>query len=97
MLLIQWDGNAQDDVKLFIDNEVIPVENKVRIIDLSTGKEVPAQVLNKRREGAYWVLEVSDIPAMGYKALKIEVTGQTALQLKPDQIQKSLRTSFTKL
>jgi hypothetical protein len=37
---------------------------------------VPAQILTKRREGAYWVLEVKDIPAMGYKALKIEVLGQ---------------------
>ena len=66
------------DIQLFIDNEVIPIENKVKIIDLSTGKEVPAQVLSRRREGAYWVIEVSDIPAMGYKALKIEVTGQAA-------------------
>ena len=62
-------------VELFVDNEVIPVENKVRIIDISTGREVPAQILTRRREGAYWVLEVSDIPAMGYKALKIEVQG----------------------
>lgn len=66
------------DVQIFIDNEVIPVENKVKIIDLSSGKEVLAQVLSKRREGAYWVLGVSDIPAMGYKAFKIEVTGQAA-------------------
>ena len=64
------------DVEIFIDNEVIPVENKVKIVDLSSGREVPAQILTKRREGAYWILEVSDIPAMGYKALKIEVMGQ---------------------
>ncbi len=66
------------DVEIFIDNEVIPVENKVKIVDISTGKEVPAQILTKRREGAYWVLEVSDIPAMGFKALKIEIMGQAA-------------------
>ena len=63
-------------VNLFVDSEVLPVTRKARIIDLSTGKEVPAQVLKKRAEGAYWVLEVNDIPAMGYKALKIEVSGQ---------------------
>jgi alpha-mannosidase len=63
-------------VNLFVDFEVLPVTKMARIIDLSTGKEVPAQVLSKRAEGAYWVLEVSDIPALGYKALKIEVTGQ---------------------
>jgi hypothetical protein len=66
------------DFEIFIDNEVIPVDNKVRIVDISTGSEIPAQILNKRREGNWWVLEVSDIPAMGCKALKIEVTPQTA-------------------
>jgi alpha-mannosidase len=66
------------DVNIFIDNEVLPVENKVRIVDISSGKEVPAQLLTKRREGAYWILEVSDIPAMGYKAFKVEILGQAA-------------------
>jgi hypothetical protein len=53
------------DINLFVDYEVLPVRTKARIIDLATGKEVPAQVLTKRAEGAYWVLEVNDIPAMG--------------------------------
>jgi hypothetical protein len=66
------------DIEIFIDNEVIPVENKVRITDLSSGAEVSAQILTKRREGAWWIIEVGDIPAMGYKALKIEVTGEPA-------------------
>ena len=61
------------DIQLFIDYEVLPIKNKVKIIDLSTGKEIPAQVLSKRAEGAWWVLQVNDIPAMGYKALKIEL------------------------
>ena len=34
-------------VNLFVDFEVLPVTKKARIIDLSTGKEVPAQVLIK--------------------------------------------------
>ncbi len=66
------------DIEIFIDNEIVPVENKFRIIDLSSGREVPAQILNRRREGAYWMLEVSDIPAMGYKALKVEVANEPA-------------------
>jgi hypothetical protein len=64
-------------VRLFIDYEVMPVEKKVEITDISTGKEVPAQVLDKRREGAWWALEVNDVPALGYKALKIEVTQES--------------------
>jgi hypothetical protein len=66
------------NIEIFIDNQVIPIENKFRIIDLTSGREVPAQVLNRRREGAWWVLEVSDIPAMGYKALKVEVSKEPA-------------------
>ena len=64
------------DINLFIDNEVVPVDKKVRIIDLTSGKEVPAQIISKRREGAWWILSVTDIPAMGYKALKVDVTGE---------------------
>lgn len=66
--------NRSGDVQLFIDYQVLPVHNKAKIIDLTTGKEIPAQIVKKRAEGAYWVLEVKDIPAMGYKALKIEVS-----------------------
>ena len=65
------------DIQLFVDNEVLPVNKKIKILDLTTGKEVPAQLLKKRAEGAYWVLEVKDIPALGYKALKIEITGES--------------------
>jgi alpha-mannosidase len=66
--------NRSGDVNLFVDYEVLPVNKKARIIDLSTGKEIPAQILKKRSEGAYWVMEVNNIPALGYKTLKIEVT-----------------------
>jgi alpha-mannosidase len=68
------------DVNLFVDYEILPVRTKARIIDLTNGKEVPAQILAKRAEGAYWILEVSDIPAMGYKALKIEPIDQEVKQ-----------------
>jgi len=64
------------NVKLFVDFEVLPILKKVRIIDLSTGLEVPAQMLQKRTEGAYWELDVKDVPALGVKTLKIEVTDQ---------------------
>ena len=65
-----WDRSGS--VELFIDYQVLPVNRHCRITDLSTGKEVTAQIVRKRSEGAYWVLEVNDVPALGYKALKIE-------------------------
>jgi alpha-mannosidase len=83
-------------VNLFVDFEVLPVTKKTKIIDLSTGKEIPAQVLTKRAEGAYWVLEVTDIPAMGYKALKIEVSGEEPAQVAGTN-EEILENKFYKL
>ena len=72
--------NRSGIINLFVDYQVLPVNTKYRITDIATGREVPAQVLTKRAEGAYWALEASDIPAMGYKALKIEATDQQVTQ-----------------
>ncbi|HUX94282.1 MAG TPA: glycoside hydrolase family 38 C-terminal domain-containing protein [Bacteroidales bacterium] len=73
---VGWERSGH--VNLFIDYEVLPVKTGAKIIDLETGNEVPAQIVTKRREGAYWVLEVNNVPALGYKALKIELTGYNA-------------------
>lgn len=67
-------------VELFIDYEVLPLNKSFKITDISTGKEITAQLLRKRSEGAYWILEVSAVPAMGYKALKIEVKNEPEIK-----------------
>lgn len=64
--------NRSGAVQVFIDYSIFPLDKNARITDLVTGKEITAQLLKKRPEGAYWMLEVNDIPAMGYKAFKIE-------------------------
>lgn len=64
-------------VELFIDYEVLPLHKNFKITDISTGKEITSQLLGERREGAYWVLEVSKVPALGYKAFRIEITNDT--------------------
>ncbi len=83
-------------VKLCVDYEVMPVEEKVQVVDLSTGQHVPAQLLTKRREGAYWVLEVNDVPALGYKALKIVATGEPVVA-GPDSESEILENKFYKV
>lgn len=65
------------NVELFIDYEIMPAGKKVRIIDMVTNSEVPFQILSKRAEGAYWILQVNDIPAMGAKAFRVEVSEQS--------------------
>jgi alpha-mannosidase len=89
-----WKRSGQ--VKLFVDYEVMPVEEKVQVVDLSTGQHVPAQLLTKRREGAYWVLEVSDVPALGFKALKIVATGEPVVA-GPDSESEILENKFYKV
>jgi hypothetical protein len=66
-----WDRSAT--VQLFIDNEILPKNKEFSIIDLDSNKKIPVQFSHGRREGAYWNLEVSDVPALGFKALKIEI------------------------
>ena len=66
-----WERSGS--VELFIDHSVLPAEKQHKITDISTGKEVHAQLLRKRGEGAYWILEADKVPALGFKAFKIEV------------------------
>ncbi len=86
------------NVELFIDFEVLPLDRKKRIVDLSNGEEVKAQVVRQRREGAYWVLEARDVPALGYKALKVEVTSEPVPSAeKTDDQTEILENRFYKL
>jgi len=85
------------NVKLFVDFEVLPILKKVRIFDLSTGAEVPAQLVKQRAEGAYWEMFVKDIPAMGVKTLKIEITDQQPNQLAEATQRASLENEFYRL
>ncbi len=82
------------NTELFIDYEILPAGKNVRITDLSTGREVPFQLLSKRAEGAYWNLQVSDVPAFGAKALKVEVSDTPAAEPrqadKPDVILENM-------
>lgn len=58
----------------YIDHEILPLDREFVIIDVSTGKEIAAQLLETRIDGTYWQLRVEDIPAMGYKQLLIKVS-----------------------
>ncbi len=60
------------NVELFIDNQILPPDRKFRIFDPQEKCEIPTQRMRQRHEGAYWLLEVKDVPALGYKALRIE-------------------------
>lgn len=67
-----WDRSAT--IQLFIDYEILPSDKAFSIIDLTTNEKIPVQFSRGRREGAYWNLEVGNVPALGFKALKIDVS-----------------------
>lgn len=67
-----WDRSAT--IQLFIDYEILPSDKAFSIIDLTTNEKIPVQFSHGRREGAYWNMEISNVPALGFKALKIDVS-----------------------
>ena len=69
-----WDRS--ETVEIFIDYEILPLGKEFKIVDLANGQEVPIQYSHGRTEGAYWNMEVSGVPALGFKALKIEISDQ---------------------
>ena len=91
-----WERSGS--VELFIDTQVLPNNSPCKITDLATGKEVKAQLLRKRTEGAYWVLEVKDVPALGFKALKIVKTGEPEVKVnEPTTETEVLENNFYRL
>ena len=84
-------------VRLFVDFEVLPILKAVKIIDIATGAEVPAQMLSKRAEGAWWELDVKDIPALGVKTLKIEVSEADPAKPLEATLTEALQNQFYKL
>jgi len=65
---------------------VLPIRTRTRIVDIATGEELPAQIVSKRAEGAWWVLEGKGYPCNGIQALKIELPG-----FMPEMMRKEIR------
>jgi hypothetical protein len=84
-------------ISLFVDFEVLPIFKKVKIIDLTTGLTVPAQMVSKRSEGAYWAMDVNDIPALGVKTLKIEISEEPVVTRDEEQKTDQLENKYYRL
>jgi hypothetical protein len=84
-------------ISLFVDFEVLPISKKVRIVDLTTGLPVSAQMVSKRSEGAYWAMDVKDIPALGVKTLKIEILEDQVLSNDENSSTDQLENKYYRL
>ncbi len=59
-------------VELFVDYQIIPLRKDFKLIDLATNQPIQVQLVRTRSEGAYWALSVEDIPALGWKAFRVQ-------------------------
>lgn len=57
--------------KAYIDFSILPLDKDFTITD-EFGKEIRAQMVTRKHDGAYWNLWVEDIPSFGYKQYFIE-------------------------
>ena len=70
-------------VQTFIDHEILPVDRRFRIVDGETHEGVPVQRLGGRAEGSYWGIWTRNVPPLGFRTYRIEVS-QEALPKAPE-------------
>ncbi len=58
---------------VYIDHQILPKDKKFKIID-SYNREVMVQPVSSREEGTYWMLNVQDVPPLGYMTCRILVS-----------------------
>lgn len=81
-------------VEVFMDNEILPPGRAFKILDES-GTTLPAQLLGSRTEGSTWSLWVTDVPAMGWKTLRIQVDAdRPAARVEPVSPAALLENAF---
>jgi hypothetical protein len=82
-------------LRVFIDHEILPPDREFRILD---GPDpVLAQAMERRAEGTYWALWVREVPALGYKVLRIETTRNPRANPPAAADSTTLENAFYKL
>lgn len=67
-------------VKIYADHVVLPHNGAFAITD-GEGNIIPAQLFKNRGDGAFWLLEVKKLPALGYKQFFIDLTANDQLSV----------------
>ena len=85
-------------LEVFIDEEILPRDRSFRIVDPDGGGAIPAQPVRSRSEGTYWALWASDVPPLGYKSFRIEVSEEhRAATPAPEGVSDTLENQFYRL
>ncbi|MBK7410023.1 MAG: hypothetical protein IPJ40_19415 [Saprospirales bacterium] len=91
---LNWDRSEL--VTVYIDHEILPTNKKFQMLD-DQGRKVSAQAMSSRSDGTYWALWVPEVPAMGYKTLRIEV-GEEAQKIEANMsADTNLENAFYRL
>jgi hypothetical protein len=76
--VINTTGHSRSaEITLYIDHQVLPTDKQFKILD-PDNSEVKIQSYATREEGTYWIIFAENIPPLGYKSLRIEVSGKPA-------------------
>jgi hypothetical protein len=89
--------NRSGIVELFVDNQIIPPRKQFKIIDLATNREIQVQLVRSRSEGSYWAMKVDDVPALGWKAFKVESGNQNTMPDKQNSQLKTMENQFYRI
>jgi hypothetical protein len=65
--------------RVFIDRELLPPGRDFRVVG-PDGARVPAQLLARLPEGAWWGLWVSEVPPLGYRTYRLELQPGAAVE-----------------
>ncbi|MCK4748353.1 MAG: glycosyl hydrolase family 38, partial [Bacteroidales bacterium] len=91
---LNWERSGL--VTVYIDHEILPGNKEFEISDFQ-GNKIAAQALDGRTDGTYWGLWVENIPAMGYKLYRIEVSDGTRLVDRLRPVESVFENDFYKL
>jgi hypothetical protein len=69
---------------VYIDHQLLPKDKKFRVLDPAS-RVVPVQPISTREEGTWWMMQVNDVPPLGFQSYRIvtEQEPQTFPEEKP--------------
>ncbi len=78
---LNWKRSGPVHVK--IEHNWMPPDRRNKIVDLTTGEEIPTQYVE--REGNYykWIIWAKDVPPLGYKVFEVQTRPEFKPKLEP--------------
>ncbi len=82
--------------KVFLDKELLTPGQSFQILD-GDGNLAPAQLWKAQHDGNWWAIHVNDVPAFGWKAFSLIVTGNEKAWSKPVEVSGKLDVGWARI